>query len=469
MTSTGTPAPATGPNVPPARQAPQVPQVPQIPQAPQAPQPVPATPALPSLQVPARDAAPAPAAGLPTGPADDTADSTAGNGPGTSLTPTPRTLWLRSRWFLLAGAVLLVTGLLLAGLKGEDRYPPLDPRSTDPGGTHAVVRLLEQQGLSTGTTSDPAAPAAGAETFVVAEPDRLTADQLRALAAARHSRLVLIAPSSETLDLLAPTVTPSGQGDLQDYVAPVTTSAACSLPDAVRAGSAQLGGLLYRPGPKGTGCYPRHNAYPLVQEPIGAGTDVVVLGSGAFLTNDKLDEEGNASLALGLLGSRPRLTWLLPDYGAATPADRQKELTDFIPEGWYWAGLQLAVAALLAAAWRGRRLGPVVAENLPVVVRAAETTEGRARLYRRAKARGRAADALRRATCTRLAPALGVPLLHGAPDPVALCAAVADRLAGDSTAAAVQFLLYGPAPTDDAALLRLADDLDALERQVRQP
>ncbi|MFF3597756.1 DUF4350 domain-containing protein [Kitasatospora indigofera] len=450
MTSTGTPAPATGPHVPPARQAPQATQTPQTP--------------------PPAPAAPGPPVDQANGTTDDTTDGgTGANGPGTSLTPTPRALWLRSRWFLLAGAVLLVTGLLLAGLKGEDSYPPLDPRSTDPGGTHAVVRLLEQQGLSTGTTTDPAAPTAGAETFVVPEPDLLTPEQLRALAAARHSRLVLIAPGSETLAVLAPTVSQAGQGDLQDYAAPATTSAACSLPDAVRAGSAQLGGLLYRPGPKGAGCYPRHNAYPLVQEPTGAGTDVVVLGSGTFLTNDKIDEEGNASLALGLLGSRPRLTWLLPDYSAPAPADRRKELTDFIPAGWYWAGLQLAVAALLAAAWRGRRLGPVVAENLPVVVRAAETTEGRARLYRRAKARGRAADALRRAACTRLAPVLGVPLVNGAPDPVALCAAVADRLAGDSTAAAVQFLLYGPAPTDDAALLRLADDLDALERQVRQP
>ncbi len=103
-----------------------------------------------------------------------------------------------------------------------------------------------------------------------------------------------------------------------------------------------------------------------------------------------------------------------------------------------------------------------------MVVRASETTEGRARLYRRAKARGRAAEALRRAAAHRLAPALGVPLRSGAPDPDALCAAAADRLP-DQPAGDVRALLYGPPPTDDAALLRLADDLDALERQVRNP
>jgi hypothetical protein len=388
---------------------------------------------------------------------------------GTSLAPTGRGLWRRARWYLLATVLLLLAGLLLAGLQNNSRYPALDPRSTDPDGTHAVVRLLEQQGLTAGTTTDATARPAGPDTFVVPDPDRLSAGQLRALAAAHHSRLVLFSPSGETLAALAPAVRQAAQGDSTDYAAPRSTPAGCALPDAVRAGTAGLGELLYLPGPHGTGCYPRHSAYALVREPAGTDADIIVLGGGTFLTNDRIDEDGNASLALGLLGSQPRLTWYLPDYSTTVPESQQKSIADFIPAGWYWAGLQLAVAALLAAAWRARRLGPVVSENLPVVVRAAETTEGRARLYRRAKARGRAAEALRRATLHRLAPVLGVPLVHGAPDPVAFCAAAADRLAGDRTAAAVQFLLYGPPPTDDTALLRLADDLDALERQVRQP
>jgi hypothetical protein len=33
----------------------------------------------------------------------------------------------------------------------------------------------------------------------------------------------------------------------------------------------------------------------------------------------------------------------------------------------------------------------------------------------------------------------------------------------------VATLLYGAAPADDAALVRLADDLDALEREVSRP
>ncbi|MFD9129984.1 DUF4350 domain-containing protein, partial [Kitasatospora sp. NPDC059571] len=131
------------------------------------------------------------------------------------------------------------------------------------------------------------------------------------------------------------------------------------------------------------------------------------------------------------------------------------------------AGLTLPVAAAPAALWRARGLGRVVAEDLPVVVRAAETTEGRARLYRRANARGHAAEALRRAVRHRLAPVLGVPPAADGPDPATLCAAAAARTGRPS--AEVQALLYGGPPTDDAALLRLTDHLDALERQVRQP
>ncbi len=66
--------------------------------------------------------------------------------------------------------------------------------------------------------------------------------------------------------------------------------------------------------------------------------------------------------------------------------------------------LQLAVAVVLLALWRARRLGPVVPESLPVVVRAAEATEGRGRMYRRAGARDRAAGRLRAATRTRIVP-----------------------------------------------------------------
>ncbi|MER5351510.1 DUF4350 domain-containing protein [Kitasatospora sp. NPDC002551] len=403
----------------------------------------------------------------PTAP-QQTAPAPAPAPAGTSIAPTGRGLWRRARWYLLTLVLALLAAVVLAAANGERQYPPLDPRSYDPDGSHAVVALLEREGLKVDPAIDPTGRPTGADTLVLPEPDLLSPEQLTAIAAARHARLVLIAPGPAALSALAPGVRLSDENGGVPYARVRGTDPGCSLPEAVRAGSAHLGGLLYTAGSRGEGCYQRGHGYPLVSVPTGRGTDVVVLGSGEFLTNELLKKDGNAALGLGLLGARPHVSWHLPDYTAPVAEGGQKSFQDYIPEGWSWAGYQLAIAVVLAALWRARRLGPVVSENLPVVVRASETTEGRARLYHRARARGRAADALRRATAHRVAPALGVPPEAGAPDPTALCAAVADRLP-ERSAGDVRALLYGPPPTDDAALLRLADDLDALERQVRKP
>ena len=81
---------------------------------------------------------------------------------------------------------------------------------------------------------------------------------------------------------------------------------------------------------------------------------------------------------------------------------------DLIPDHVTWIVWQLCLVVALLALWKGRRVGPLVAEELPVVVRASETVEGRGRLYRSRRARDRAADALRTATLQRLLPRLGL-------------------------------------------------------------
>jgi hypothetical protein len=118
----------------------------------------------------------------------------------------------------------------------------------------------------------------------------------------------------------------------------------------------------------------------------------------------------------------------------------------------------------LLAAWQARRLGPLVAERLPVVVRASETVEGRARLYRSRRARGQAAQALRTAALHRLTPRLG--LGGDTSDSAVVVAAVARRCHLDEAAA--HRILFGPAPETDSDLLGLAQTLDDIERQVSQ-
>lgn len=149
----------------------------------------------------------------------------------------------------------------------------------------------------------------------------------------------------------------------------------------------------------------RRPAHPAAHPGTRGDGDTVVLGAPDILYNSRLDEHGNASLALQLLGSRPHLVWYLPSLSDASATDAgDQSFFDLLPSGWLWGTLQLFIAAGLAALWRARRLGPLVPERLPVAIRASETVEGRARLYRKANARDRAATALRSTTRTRLAP-----------------------------------------------------------------
>ncbi|MFI6864581.1 DUF4350 domain-containing protein [Streptomyces sp. NPDC050421] len=405
---------------------------------------------------------------------------TAATAPSTSASLTPRQIWIRARGLLLALLVLVVAGIALAATRSGDQHGRLDPRSADRYGSRAVAELLKDQGVSVRvvTTLQAATSAAGSDTtLLVAAPDLLTSSQQNALREATHDtsgRTVLLAPGPPSVGTLTPGVRARSS-------VPVSTRAPqCSLAAARQAGEAETGGFRYTSdSPETLACYPAGGLPSLLMLEQPASGDTVLLGSPDLLYNDRLDNEGNASLALQLLGSRPHLVWYLPslsdpsatdssgDRGNSTGGDSEEDessFIDLIPSGWLWGTLQLALAAVLAAIWRARRLGPVVAERLPVAIRASESTEGRARLQRKANARDRAAASLRHATRTRIAPLVGVSP-RDAHSSAALLPAVSERRSTNGTG--LHELLFGQAPSDDAALVLLADQLDTLEREVR--
>ncbi|MCW8384610.1 DUF4350 domain-containing protein [Streptomyces justiciae] len=390
--------------------------------------------------------------------------------PPTSVSPTARQVWTRSRGIALAAVLLVAAAVAIAVIRSDARHGTLDPRSVDDLGSRAVAELLADRGVSTRvvTTLDEARAAADPDTtLLVAVPDLLTHRQqtlLHASTATSGGRTVLVAPGSWSVGRLAPDVTADPATSINSTLEPD-----CDLPAAQRAGAADTGGIRYTTTHlEADACYPSERLATLLRVPATGGGDTVVLGAPDILYNDRLDEQGNASLALQLLGSRPHLVWYLPSLSdaSATGADDERSFFDLLPAGWKWGTLQLFVAAALAALWRARRLGPLVPEKLPVAIRASETVEGRARLYRKANARDRAATALRSTTRTRLAPLVGVPVTQ-AHAPEALLPALSAHLRGDGQP--LHTLLFGPPPSDDASLISLADQLDALEREVRRP
>ncbi|WP_406126295.1 DUF4350 domain-containing protein [Streptomyces canus] len=392
--------------------------------------------------------------------------------PSTSASPTARQVWTRARGIVLALVLLLVAAVAIAAIRSTERHGGLDPRSADPYGSRAVAELLADRGVDTRvvTTLGEARTAAGPDTtLLIAVPDLLThrqQTQLHSATADSEGRTLLVAPGSWSVERLAPGVVADPATSLDSTLSPD-----CALPAAQRAGTADTGGIRYTVTVPGYDeCYPSERLPTLVRVPAASGDgDTVVLGAPDILYNDTLDEQGNASLALQLLGSRPHLVWYLPSLSdpSATDPDEEKDFLDLLPSGWLWGTLQLFFAAALAALWRARRLGPLVPEKLPVAIRASETVEGRARLYRKANARDRAATALRSTTRTRLAPFVGVPVTQ-AHAPEALLPALSAHLHGDGDGQSLHSLLFGPPPSDDAALISLADQLDALEREVRR-
>ncbi|MGW2620675.1 DUF4350 domain-containing protein [Streptomyces sp. NPDC001500] len=389
----------------------------------------------------------------------------------TSTSPTARRLWTRARGLTLAFALLLAGAVTLAVLQSEARHGALDPRSADPSGSRAIAELLADHGVSTRVVTSLAGARTAARpdtTLLVAAPDLLTQPQQRELHASiadSGGRTLLVAPGSPSVATLAPGVSADPANSRGSALSPD-----CALPAARIAGTAETGGIRYTIHRTGVDeCYPSERLATLLRIPDTSGDgDTVVLGAPDILYNERLDKQGNASLALQLLGSRTHLVWYLPSLSdaSATAPDDEKNFLDLLPSGWLWGTLQLFVAAALAALWRARRLGPLVPENLPVAIRASETVEGRARLYRKAAARDRAAAALRSTTRIRLAPLLGVPVTQ-AHAPEALLPALSAHLHGDGQS--LHSLLFGPPPGDDAALTALADQLDALEREVRRP
>ncbi len=377
-----------------------------------------------------------------------------------ALGPAPAT---RRRWGapLALAAVVLLGGILIILLRpSPSTRGYLDPGNTGQQGTHALAALLAGRGQPLSrVTSLPAAReavAGQAATLVVTSPYLLTRGQLGALARLPGDLLV-VEPDSAVLSALGGRVTVAGAAP------PGTATPDCDLAAARAAGPARMGGVLLQVRGPGTGrCYPV-NGHPSLVRYTAGGRTVTLLGSGAPLTNRYLASGGDAALALNLLRGRPRVAWLVPGPPPAVAAG-EKSLFQEIPGPAYLVALQLFIAAGLTAGWRARRLGPLVAEPLPVVIRASETVEGHGRLYRSRRSRARAAAVLRAAARYRISARLALP-----PDlePEAACAAIADRTGRDR--AGIRAVLFGPDPRDDAALVTLGRDIDRLEGEVRTP
>jgi len=412
---------------------------------------------------------PSPSAALP-----------AGDGGGMPRAAVSRARRRRRLGAYFVAVALGLTLIALLALTAQRPGEPLDPESTRPSGARALVEVLRQQGVEVEvvrSVADLEALRPDADTTVVmSNPANLGPGATARLRAATTTagRLVLLGVDNDHLEELGLPVQ-AFDGLAVDLVA------RCSSSIARDSDVVSLSETRYLVGDGAGGvrtCFALPEPESLTGEPAPGGVygsalvelgatattpDVVLVGFGSSWSNESITENSNAGTAVRALGSTPRLVWYHPDTQDLALAGGEAR-QDVWPA---WTGSALAilsVAIVALALVRGRRLGRLVSEPLPVVVRAIETTESRGRLYRRAGDPGRAAAVLRAATAERLGRRLAVAPGAGPADLVPAVAVATGRPTDE-----VAGILFGPTPPDDAALIHLAQQLTDLEERAHHP
>ena len=359
---------------------------------------------------------------------------------------------------IVAGAVAAVVVVLLVGGR-PPTSAPLDPDNPGADGARAVASVLDDEGVDVvvargaGQLDDTGL---GAGTTVVVTSTYLLGESTtrRLLDHLDGADLVVAEPGPLVIDALGVTTETWAVSPHEDR------EAGCADP--------LVDGLAVRVD-HGTeydtevGCYAGEHGNLLAIPREG----LTFLGAADLLTNDQVLRADNAAVALRLLGQRDRLVWYVPDAADLVGGDGVT-LSTLLPR-WIFPGLWvLGAAAVALLLWRVRRLGPLVTEPLPVTVKAIETARSRGRLYRKSADRAHAARALRRAARASVAERLHLPGTATA-DQVALVREVSRHL--DRPREQVHALLAddGPIPLTDSELIALANDLAALQREVRRP
>lgn len=393
-------------------------------------------------------------------------------GDGTTLRSRTHRRWRSARGPVLGFVIVLVFVVGTSLLSPRTSDLPLAPNNPKPDGARAVAQVLGDHGVTvhfTRSRTEVLERARPGTTLTIFNsqilPTQLITELIRT-----GSDLALFEPSSQLLEA-------ASEGSLEPARASAfeatVREAQCSADVGRDVGTITSSGANYRPSQgasaPGALCFPAPDSdgssgsYAWMERAQGATLDVV--DDQRIVTNANITSEGNAALALRMLGQNETLIWYLPDPNDLTERnDGPSGIMATLPQQTVPLIVLAGFVVLALMIARGRRLGPVVTEPLPVLVQAAEATRGRGRLYRRSRSYGHAAAALRAGAADRLANRVGLPRSASAPDLIdALVRATghpSDFIGG---------LLYGPPPTNDTEFVRLTAALDRLENEVYHP
>ncbi len=355
---------------------------------------------------------------------------------------------------------ILVIGAITILIRPAGNSIPLHPDNAEENGGMALATILQEQGVSVDVTSSvsEAAQRADSNTTVLAYDAHFVGSYIYDDVIDAGANLVLVDPDYSTLGHLTSGLKRAQHESGHDSRQLVPAD--CPDPHAQAAGSIQAGssGFSRDSDSPADVCFVTDEVGPYAS---AAGGQIRLFAEAGPLTNKELATAGNAALTLRALGEKERVIWVIPSLTQAGVETEETSMMDFLPP-WFDTVIVLGVAVtVFLALWRGRRMGRLVTEPLPVEVRAAETTIGLGRMYRRSNEIDHAARALRAGTALRCAQRLGVsPTASG----TAVASAIAHAI--NRPFEEVAGLLLGPEPRTENQLINLAQMLDHLESEV---
>jgi len=367
-------------------------------------------------------------------------------------TAPPTRQWRKWGPWVIVVVLLVLLGIAADGAGGG---APLDPNGTGPEGAKALVLLLRHYGATVDLTAALPPPGIGSALVLDDELDGARRDALTAWVKA--GGLLVVADPSSPLQLGAPASPDSGLTSSDLHPAGV-----CALPTLANVTTLDVGAsLLLRPPPGAPiqTCFTYHlddheTASFLLTAPFGAGK-VVALGGAGLWTNARLDRADNATLAVDLLGRGTAI--LLPSEAGSG----SKSELDLLSPRLKSALIQLLVAFVALAWWRGRRLGRPVEEPGVVQVAASEIVVAVGDLMTRTRNRDGAARQLRAGFRRAVGRQLGL-------GPRATAEDLADLISIRTSLPRerVHDLLADAPVADDNGLVLLAQSLAQLRQEV---
>ena len=320
------------------------------------------------------------------------------------VTPTARERFAAARPMIIivVFSLLLVIAASILPAAGYNNAP-VGIRNKEGDGARALAQVLGDHGISVrDVNAQQAASVDENTTLVVIFPSRMTEEMAKAIETRTNVVYVGLEEDHGSYSVYLQGLRSSRTYSSKTWLTPGCTSDIAGRTQHLQASDYVLSGTA-----DGWNlCFSDDGRNYAYAERSDSGRFRALIPDSLRLRNRAISEGGNAALAINAIGRTRRSHGIRRRAPILRRARRRRSCSP--PPYLMPAFLMIIAACLLAGLARGRRLGPLTSERLPIEVPASETLIGKARLMRSQRAYEHAAQALRSSTASRIATALGV-------------------------------------------------------------